>query len=163
MSDNSKPSVPELHESETENEDTTGGPIIDPEVRNEVEETKPEDPFFTEYATGKSQDNEQVDVTKNWIGDESGDNWKPKTLISSEQIIAFSQVRMLGNAFEELEEIEPMLDKTVRNLEQYAVSRDGISRKEHVEVLKAMHSGEMGESSATDALANIFAAPKEDE
>jgi len=158
MSENPKPQVPEVHESE-END----GPVIDPQVKQEVEETKPEDPFFTEYATGNSGDSEQIDVTKDWIGDDNGENWKPKTLISAEQIIAFSQARMLSDAFEELEGIEEILDNTVGNLEQYAVSREGIAREQQVEVLKAMHSGEMGENNARDALANIFAAPEENE
>lgn len=164
MSNNDNtPKVPKVHESELEDTEESDGPIVDPKVKEEVQNAKGGDEFFAEYATNNGGDSEQVDVTKNWIGDDDGDNWKPKTFISAEQIIAFSQVRMLGDAFEELEEIEHMLDNTVKNLEQYAVSREGMARTQHVDVLQAMHSGEMHNNDASEALANIFSAPKEDE
>lgn len=160
MSEENPKNLPGVPDDDTE----TNGPLIDPEVKEEVKENKPEENFLVEYASKEgTQDSEQVDVTKNWIGDNGGDNWKPKSLLSAEQIIAFSQVRMIPQAFEELEPVQELLEDTVENLEQYAVSREGISRKEQVEVLKAMHSGETEpQEEMGRAMANLFAAPEEE-
>lgn len=147
-----------------DNDPESESPLIDPEVKEEVSQNKPEDNFLVEYASKESGDSEQIDVTKNWIGDNEGDNWQPKTILSAEQIIALSQVRILPEAFEELEPIKDLLEDTVTNLEQYAVSREGISRKEHVEVLKAMHSGETDPSEEmAKGMANLFANPEDEE
>lgn len=119
-------------------------PLIDPEVKDELEDNFPEDPFITEYAsTGQGEGSEKVDVTSSWIGDDNGENWKAKTKVSAEQIIAMTQVRLMSDTFDELEPLNPLLDNMVKNIEQYAVSHKGLSREQHVSVLKAMHSGEM--------------------
>jgi hypothetical protein len=155
MSEQNSPGVPN-------NDPESEGPLIDPEVKEEVSQNKPEDNFLVEYASKESGESEQIDVTKNWIGDNDGENWKPKSILSAEQIIALSQVRILPEAFEEIEGIAPLLESTVQNLEQYAVSREGIARSEHVEVLKAMHSGETDPSEEmAKGMANLFANPDE--
>lgn len=168
MSDKNSKDLPEKAQSQPgvpdDNPDTPGG-VIDPQVKEEVSQNVPEDPFFTEYGKASgSSDNEKVDVTSDWIGDESGNNWKPKTIISADQIIALSQVRMLPKAFPELEGIEDLLLEQVQAIEQYAVSRDGISREQQVEVLKAMNSGEdMPHDDAGRAIASMFANPPDND
>lgn len=153
-----KPKVPDT----TENGD---GPLIDPEVEEELEGNFPEDPFLTEYAShgdGKSEGSEKVDVTSDWIGE--GDNWRTKTKLSAEQIIAMTQIRMLRQHYTELEEINPLLLEMVENMEQYTVSHKGLAREQHVDVLQAMHSGESPqENERKSMLLEAFAANTDNE
>ncbi|MFP4017835.1 MAG: hypothetical protein ACOCT9_00985 [archaeon] len=137
---------------------------IDPEVKEELEDTVAEDPFLTEYATPNQsgQKSEKIDVTSEWIGEK--DNWQTKTKLSADQIIAMSQVRMLPKAFPELEEIEDILIGTVKNLEQYAVSHGGLSREQQVDVLRAMHGDETpSEGAERAAILQAFSAVNDNE
>ena len=131
-------------------------PLIDPKVKEELEENIPEDPVFTEYAkTGKnSAENEKVEATTGFIGDSQ--NWQTKTKLSAEQIIALTQVRMLPHVFEEIGELEGVFNETVNNLEQYAVSHGGLSREQAVSVLRALNAGEMHDD--TDSRSKLIEA-----
>lgn len=138
-------------------------PLIDPEVKDELEKNFPEDPMLTEYSSGgKGESSEKVDVTSEWIGE--GSDWKTKTKLSAEQIIAMTQVRLLPEVFTELEELNPLLVEMVENIEKYAVSHGGMSREQQVSVLRAMHSGEMhDDSEQRSALLSALAMPVNDD
>lgn len=141
----------------------TDKPLIDPEVKGELEENFPEDPFLTEYASTGSGggDSEKVDVTSEWI---EGEDWRGKTKLSAEQIIALTQVRLMPKVFTELEGINPHLKEVVQSLERYAVSHQGLSREQHVSVLRALHSGEMHDDTGDRSmLLEAFAASNNDD
>lgn len=158
----------ELEKEESEDKKTPektpdDDPLIDPELEEELGENFPEDPFLTEYAsTGAGGgDSEKVDVTSDWI---EGEDWRGKTKLSAEQIIAMTQVRLMPNVFDELEGITPHLQEVVESLERYAVSHQGLSREQHVSVLRALHSGEMHDDSGNrNAFLEAFAASTQED
>jgi len=140
-------------------------PLIDPNVKEELTQNLPEDPLITEYATQnstESENSERVKVTSNWIGEKG--NWKVKTKLSAEQIIAMTQTRMLPQVFEELEPISEQLLKAVENLEQYSISHGGLGREQQVSVLRSMHSGEFSEDEhKRNMLLESFAMTRDNE
>lgn len=166
-----KPGIPGKVDESLEDKETvtdkkeSNGALIDPEVKEELSGDFPEDPMLTEYAThgkGNSGD-EKVDVTSDWLGDK-GDNWKPKTKLSAEQIIAMTQTRLLPKVYPELEELNPLLNQVVEDMEQYAVSHQGLSREQAVDILQAMHSGESpAENERKSMLFEAFAANMNEE
>lgn len=177
MTDNNehKPGIPgEVKDENSDNEDSEQsvkdavengeGPLIDPEVKEELTGDYPEDPVLTEYAShGSSGGDEKVDVTSDWLGDK-GDNWKPKTKLSAEQIIAMTQTRLLPKVYSELEELNPLLEQVVEDMEQYAVSYQGLSREQAVDILQAMHSGESpADNERRNMLMEAFAASTMDD
>jgi len=145
------------------NIDNGDKPLIDPELEEDLKEVKPEDPFLTEYASmSKSGSSEKTNVASEWIGE--GNDWKTKTKLSAEQIIAMTQIRMMPQVFPELDEIDSVLMGLVQDMEKYAVSHEGLSREQQVSVLRAMFSGEHHEDSdRRSMLLSALAMPDNDD
>lgn len=166
MSDNSEKinNSGSIEENIENIEDLENNDLIDEEIENEVTGNFPEDPLLTQYATQdkSTEKDEKVDVTSKWIGEQ--EDWKAKSKLSAKQIIALIQVRMLSKGFSELEELEPLFQQMVEDMEKYAVSHNGLGREQHVDVLRSMHSGEMGERQReTNRLIEAFSAGMETE
>ncbi|MGV9199942.1 MAG: hypothetical protein ACOC4M_14115 [Promethearchaeia archaeon] len=132
--------------------------LIDPDVEEELDQPMPEQ-MITEYGTKNAQNtgNEKNQIASEWIG--QSEDWKVKTKLSSDQIIAMSQLRMMPQIFDELEEIEEDINEIVSLVEKYSVSHHGLSRQQHTSVLKSMFSGETEEEQKTrNAVLQAFAA-----
>lgn len=145
-----------LEQNNQNNSDNSDG-VLNEGIENELSQNIPEDPLLTEYATQEEtkDDDEKINVTNEWIGDD----WKSKSKLSGEQIIALIQVRMLPSTFEELGELEPLFMQMVNDMEKYAVSHKGMAREQHVSVLRAMHGDEMpDDKQERNAIIEAFSA-----
>lgn len=124
-------------------EESEDGHVIDPDLREELEDLPAEDPFVTEYGTSMgsgSAKEESINFADKWFPD--WDQWQGKTRITPRQARALAAVRALPLMWEELEDLEPFLDQFVRDYEMYLTSIDGVAREQHADILRSMFGGE---------------------
>ncbi len=116
-------------------------PIVDPDLKEELEKVPAEDPFLTEYMTqGGGKQKESLRFIEKWFPGE--DEWQGKTKIQSHQAHALAVMRNLDTAFPELEEsIMNFIRGTFDDYEKYLTSIEGEARKEHVDILRTLFGG----------------------
>lgn len=124
-------------------EEAGDGHIIDPELKEELENLPAEDPFVTEYGTSlgsNSAQEESISFADKWFPEH--DEWQGKTRITPQQARALAAVRALPLVWDELEDLKPFLDRFVTDYEMYLTSIDGLARDQHADILRAMFGGE---------------------
>ena len=138
-------------------------PVIDPDLKEELEETPAEDPFLTEYMTGQGgKSEESLRFIEKWFPDE--DEWEGKTNIEAHQAHSLAIVRNMEKFFDELEPIMPLINSTVEDYEMYLTSIEGEARKEHVDILRTLFGGpQTDETESRSALMAAFANNMQDE
>lgn len=138
--------------------------IIDPDLKEELENVKTEDPLLTEYTSGGGGDGhgESIGFAGQWFPDES--EWQGKTNITEGQAKALAMARHLPDVFEELEPLRGFLNDTLDDYEMYRTSIEGLAREQQMKILMSIFGGSPDQqSSAGDALASIFADAAGDE
>lgn len=146
----------------TENTENSDEPLIDPEVKEELEDIPGEDPALVEYAMQGGEDNEDISFAESWFPDTN--NWKGKTNITVEQAKMMSIARNLDEHYSEMEELMPFINGVVDDYEQYLTSIAGESREQQAGILRSLFGGssEMEEVSKSAAL-QAFAQTQDDE
>lgn len=139
--------------------DTNGdGGILDPELKEELENKQVEDPMITEYGSGadSSDGNEDISFAESWFP--SKDEWQGKTIITPDQARALAAARHLPQVFDELEDLEPFLEGFINDYEKYLTSIEGHAREQQADILTAMFGGETAEESKRrDMILGAFA------
>lgn len=136
----------------------TDEPLIDPDVRDELESIPGEDPFLTEYAGGSTDENQSISLVEKWMME--NDEWKTRTNISLDQAHALAALENISEAYPELEEVQPFLDQLIEDYIKYLTSVEGQSRQQHTGILQSIFGTvEDVSDSVTGTIARAFANP----
>lgn len=137
-------------------------PLIDPEVKEELEEIPGENPMLVEYAGNGDGENDSISFADKWFP--GGSEWQGKTDITADQAHALSLVRAMTEYYDELEDLEPFFESLITNYEQYLTSVEGKAREQQVSILRSMFgSGGDLEEAQRSALTAAFANPDDNE
>lgn len=146
-----------------ENQNSDGEePLIDPDVKEELEDIPGEDPMLVEYASRGKDDREEISFAGDWFPD--SDDWMGKTNITPEQARPLALVRLMPDMFDELEDLRPLFEDFVNDYEKYLTSIEGEAREQQAGILQSMFGNESGLEEATTSLAmQAFSKESEEE
>lgn len=133
--------------------------VIQDEVRDELENVGSED-LLVEYGTQGGDNNEKTRFIEKWFP--GGSDWQGKTNIKPHQARALALVRNIDSHFEEIEELGPFLRDVITDYEMYLTSVEGESRKDQVDIMRAMFGADTSEEKTNQAMRNFLAAGSEE-
>lgn len=138
------------HELDDENLD-----LLDPQLVEKIKEYGHEDMLVELDGSKGATEDDRMELAREWFSPEN--EYKADTNFTPKQVYATTLLRNIDGLFEnlELEDTQSWVDSVIDDLEKYAISIDGLARKQEENVLRAMF-GDTGELSP-DEKAGVFA------
>jgi len=137
-----------------------GGFNLDPDVKEELEETKSEEDIIGMYQT-EGGDSEKVPVLKSWLPD--SDEWQAKTVVNEREARLMAVARNLTEAYDEIEHMEPFIEGLITDLEMYKTSVDGMAREQQKSVLMAMFGRSSDAQESQSMVMSMLAGQQDDD
>lgn len=123
---------------------------IDPKVEKEADEALSDSEIIGGYMAG-GETGERENLVEKWLPGE--DEWQGKTIITKREAKAHALAKNLALAFPVVRPMEEFIESSINDLEMLLTSVEGKSRKEGMEVLRAMFGAGLTENEEARNLA----------
>lgn len=130
------------------------GLTVQEDLKEDLEDKESED-LFVEYGRGKSSENHKTEFIDKWFPSEK--QLQGKTDIELHQARCLALIRHLDTHFHEIEELGEFLRNVISDYELYRTSVDGKSRKEQVQVMRAMFGADSSEETTENMMTTLLA------
>lgn len=111
---------------------------MDKEVEEELRSKMTEEEIIGMYGSGGSKE-ERMPLVESWFPNES--EWGGKTNFTEKQPELITLAENLPNAFPTLKPVEPLLQSFIDKYEMRLTSIEGVSRDQHMRVLRGLFGG----------------------